>query len=54
MCPGIALMIGVIVGSGVSALLAVQWLSTPVTVLVSMVFLLGFYPGGGRWPLRRE
>ena len=53
MCPGIALAIGLVVGTGVSTWLDLDWLATPLTVVVALVFILGFYPGGGRWPLTR-
>ena len=53
MCPGIALAIGIVVGTGASAVFDVDWLATPLTVVVALVFILGFYPGGGRWPLTR-
>jgi hypothetical protein len=53
MCPGIALVIGIIVGTGVASLLTLEWLGTPLTVAVALVLILGFYPGGGRWPLKR-
>ena len=53
MCPGIALVIGILVGTSVATLLKLDWLGTPLTVAVALVFILGFYPGGGRWPLKR-
>ena len=45
--------IGILVGTGVATLLDLDWLGTPLTVAVALVFILGFYPGGGRWPLKR-
>ena len=50
MCPGIALAIGLVIGTGASSLFDVEWLATPLTVIVALVLILGFYPGGGRWP----
>jgi len=54
MCPGIALVIGLIVGTAISALTGLAWLNMPITVILALVLILGVYPTGGRWPTRRR
>ena len=50
MCPGIALAIGLISGSGLAALTGTNWLSVPITILITLLLIMGFYPTGGNWP----
>ncbi len=49
MCPGIALIIAFLTSSLVSHLTSIPKLQLPVTVVIALLLILGFYPSGGRW-----
>ena len=54
MCPGLALMIGVVAGSGISLLPGLDWIDLPITIIVALLLILGFYPTGGNWPFKTK
>jgi len=50
MCPGLAIGIALLSSMGVKAITGIEWLSTGSGVIIALLLLIGFYPGGGRWP----
>jgi len=48
-CPGIALMIGLISSSLISSLSGFPKIQLPLMILISTLLILGIYPTGGRW-----
>ena len=43
MCPGVALMIGFLVGSGLTVLTGIQWLMPATTVVLGGVLISGIH-----------
>ena len=42
-CPGIAMLMSFIVGSGISYITGIEWLTLPVTIILSLVLISGVY-----------
>ena len=49
MCPGIGLGIALLVSTVLTSVLQVPQWQIPLTIVLAVALIFGFYPTGGRW-----